>query len=109
MSIWDLKLQDPTTDTLTKATLKVVLYLSESLLQQRAVLLPTVCQVFLETYGVSHSGSIASVELNLEVGDSTVKFSSHWLLHQLNYLPTSLHGVQVCPQEIRHHAVSKRW
>ena len=65
MSIWDLKLQDPTTDTLTKATLKVVLYLSESLLQQRAVLLPTVCQVFLETYGVSHSGSIASVELSV--------------------------------------------
>ena len=46
MSIWDLKLQDHTTDTLTKATLKVVLYLSESPLQQRAVLLPTVCQVF---------------------------------------------------------------
>ena len=55
MSIWDLKLQDPTTDTLTKATLKVVLYLSESLLQQRAVLLPTVCQVFLETYAWSLS------------------------------------------------------
>ena len=83
MSIWDMKLRDPTTDTLTKAMLKVVLYLSESLLQLKAVLLPTVCQVFLETYGVSHSGSIASVELNLEVGDSTVKFSSRWLLHQL--------------------------
>ena len=87
MSIWDLKLQDPTTDTLTKARLKVVLYLSESLLQQRAVLLPTVCQVFLETYGGSHSGSIVSVELNLEVGDS--RFSSRWLLHQLiTYIPT---------------------
>ena len=49
MSIWDLKLQDPTTDTLTTATLKFVLYLSESPLQQRAVLLPTACQVFLET------------------------------------------------------------
>ena len=36
-----------------------------------------------ETYGVSHSGSIASVELNLEVGDSTVKFSSRWMLNQL--------------------------
>ena len=76
MSILDLKLQDPTTDTLTKAMLKVVLYLSESLLQQKAVLLPTVCQVFLETYGVSHSGSIGSVKLSLEMGDSTVKLSS---------------------------------
>ena len=35
------------------------------------------------SYGVSHSGSIASVELNMEVGDSTVKFSSRWMLNQL--------------------------
>ena len=83
MSIWDLKLPRSHNRHTHKATLKVVLYLSDSLLQQGAVLLPTVCQVFLETYGVSHSGSIASVELNLEVGYNTVKFSSRWLLHQL--------------------------
>ena len=83
MSIWDVKLNDPTTDALTKATLTAVLYLSEKFLQQKAVLLPQVYQVFLDAYRVSHSGSIASVELNLEVGDSLVKFSSRWLLHQL--------------------------
>ena len=80
MSIWDVKLNDPTTDALTKATLRAVLYLSEQFLQQKAVLLPQVC---LDAYGVSHSGSIVSVELNPEVGDSLVKFSSRWLLHQL--------------------------
>ena len=40
MSIWDVKLNDPTTDALTKATLTAVLYLSEKFLQQKAVLLP---------------------------------------------------------------------
>ena len=50
LSIWNLKLQDPTTDTLTKATLKVVCtFLRVFLLRQKGVLLPKVCQVFLET------------------------------------------------------------
>ena len=61
---------------LTKATLKAVLYLSENLLQQKAVLLTHVCKVFLDAYEVSHSGSITSIELHLEVNDSTVKLSS---------------------------------
>ena len=46
-------------------------------------MLPWVCTVFLQAYGTSHSGDINLAEVVLEVGDSSVHFSSRWLLHQL--------------------------
>ena len=57
----------------------------EHLLHQKAALLPHVCRVFLESYGVSLGcgSSTTGIDVDLEVGDSTVKFSSRWLLHQL--------------------------
>ena len=77
---WTVTYRDTTTDTLIKSILKAGLVIADHLLQQRAVLLPHISQVFLEAYGVPLLGA---VDLNLEVGDSTIKFSSWWLLHQL--------------------------
>ena len=81
--IWRAKASDKDTDRLTVAVLKAALFVAEQLLQQKAVLLPQASQVFLQAYGVNHTGSIKSVELNLEVGEGTVQFSSRWLLNQL--------------------------
>ena len=77
---WTLIYRDTTTDMLTKSILKAVLVVADHLMQQRAVLLPNISQVFLEEYGGPLMGA---VDLILEVGDCTVKFSSRWLLHQL--------------------------
>ena len=83
IDIWEMKCSDGSCTALTKAVLKAVLHVSEHLLHQKAMLLPDVCHIFLEAFGISHYGSIASVDLHLEVGNSTVRFSSRWLLHQL--------------------------
>ena len=81
--IWIAKVSDEDTDALTRAVLKAALFVANQFLQQKAVLLPWVSHIFLQAYGVDHTGSIMSPELNLEVGESTVKFSSRWLLNQL--------------------------
>ena len=52
---------------------------AKHLLQNKAVLLPWACKVFVETY----TGSVNMVDLHLELGESIVQFSSRWLLHQL--------------------------
>ena len=78
---WEAKAYD--TDQLTKAVLSSVIFVAKYLLLQKALLLPWVCQVFLIAYGIQYTGDIKSVQVTLEVGDSSVKFSSRWLLHQL--------------------------
>ena len=77
---WTVIYRDTTREKLTKSLLKAVLVVADHLLQQRAVLLPHISQVFLEAYGVP---LLDRVDLNLAVGDSSVEFSSKWLLHQL--------------------------
>lgn len=52
MDIWIVKCNEENTDALTRAVLKVVLFVAEQLLQQKAVLLPKACQVFLLACGV---------------------------------------------------------
>ena len=74
---------DNSDDKLTKAILASVLFVGEHLVIEKALLLPQVCRVFLENYGVTLTDGLKSVDLNLEVGDSTVKFSSRWVLNQL--------------------------
>ena len=74
--IWIVKCNDKNTDALTRAVLKVVLFVAEQLLQQKAVLLPKACKVFLQAFGVYHWGSISSLELHLEVGESNA-----WVIH----------------------------
>jgi len=71
------------TDTLTSAILSSVLFVAKHLLPHKAVLLPWVCNVFLQAYGVVCTGDINSRQVVLEVGDRSVQFSSRWLLHQL--------------------------
>jgi len=84
MDTWSVQLAKVTTDAVAKAVLKSVLLVSEHLLHQNAALLPHVCRVFLESYGVSLGcgSSTTGIDVDLEVGDSTVTFSSRWLLHQ---------------------------
>jgi len=59
------------------------LFVAENLIHQKAVLLPWVCQVFLDAYLQVPEGSKSTPSPTLEVGESTVKFSSRWLLNQL--------------------------
>ena len=80
---WEAIKKDYNTDQLTKAVLSSVIFVAKYLLLQKALLLPWVCQVFLSAYGIQYTGDIKSVQVILEVGDSSVKFSSRWLLHQL--------------------------
>ena len=68
---WEVKAYD--TDQLTKAVLSSVIFVAKYLLLQKALLL----QVFLIAYGIQYTGDIKSVQVTLEVGDSSVKFSSH--------------------------------
>ena len=56
-----------------------MLHVAIELLQERALLLPQVCTVFLSKCGAVSNPS----QLYLEVGDSEVQFSSRGLLHQL--------------------------
>jgi len=67
MEIWTAKGGDKDTDTLTRAVLKAALFVAEQ----------------GQAYQLHRTGSIKSAEFNLEVGESTVKFSSRWLLNQL--------------------------
>ena len=80
---WEATKKAHNTDQLTKAVLSSVIFVAQYLLLQKAILLPWVCQVFLTAYGIQYTGDIKSVQVTLEVGDSSVKFSSCWLLHQL--------------------------
>ena len=69
-------------DKLTKAILSSVVFVAKYLLAQKAVLLPWACHVFLQVYNVQYT-DIKSVQVSLELKDSSVQFSSRWLLHQL--------------------------
>lgn len=80
---WEDSVKSPNNNKLTKAILASVIFVAWHLLPQKAVLLPRVCQVFLETYGVQSEGDIKSIQVTLEVEESSVMFSSRWLLHQL--------------------------
>ena len=78
---WEITKDNTSTDQLTKAILSSVIYVAKSLLLQKALLLPWVCEVFLNAYGFQSTDGIKSIIL--EVGDSNVQYSSWWLLHQL--------------------------
>lgn len=80
---WRLNLESEELDSLLAAVLKTVQHVANNLLQERALLLPLVCLVFLKMYGVHHADSIQSLNLEIDTGKSRVKFSSRWLLNQL--------------------------
>ena len=78
INTWKQQLQN-CEDTLTIALLTAVLLVTIELLQERTLLLPQACTMFLSKYGAVNNPS----QLYLEVEDSEVQFSSRWLLHQL--------------------------
>ena len=78
---WEVTIRRHNDDELTNAILTSVIFVAQSLLSQKAVLLPWVCQVFLEACGVQCSEEVKSVYL--EEGDRKIQFSSRWLLDHL--------------------------
>ena len=80
---WEATKEDSKTDHLTKAIVSSVIYVAQHLLVQKALLLPWVCQVFLNVYGIQPPEDTNTVQVTLDVGDSSVQFTSCWLLHQL--------------------------
>ena len=61
--------------------MSAVLCVAENLIQQKAVL-PWGCQIFLQAYCNDQTGSTPT-QLTLEVGESSVRFTSQWLRNQL--------------------------
>ena len=82
INAWTTNLNDEHKITLTKSIFSAALFVAEYLKQQKAVLLPWICQVFQSTHCATSSSDLAST-LVLEVGDSNVNFSARWLLNQL--------------------------
>ena len=68
---------------LTKSVLETILHIANYFQRNRAELLPHVCRFFLKTYFGSDDIP-ESPEQILENKEGTIKFTSRWLLHQLN-------------------------
>ena len=83
IELWTTTINNDDIDALTRSVLAAVLYVAKQLLQNKAVLLPWVCHVFLQAYGYGDTGEINSSNLYIEIGEGNVQFSSRWLLHQL--------------------------
>ena len=73
---WKQMITDDDIDAVTKATLHAVLYVAENIMHQRAVLLPSVSQVFLAAYTSDDTGDKDMLE-------GTIKYSTRWLLNQI--------------------------
>ena len=76
IEVWEATSNANNTDKLTKAVLSSVLFFAKHLLAQKAVLLPWACHVFLQAYGVQCISDIKSVQVNLEMVECNVQFSS---------------------------------
>ena len=68
-----------TTEEPTRSTLHTVITVANYLLQNRALLLPVSSKLFISSY----SSDSSQTDINLDLGDYTIKFSSRWLLNQL--------------------------
>ena len=70
-------------EMLTRAVLTAVILVGEHLHKNKALLLPQVSRVFVEAYGICTDAytNINSLDLTLELGSSTVKFFSRWVLN----------------------------
>lgn len=85
---WKDTCADTSTDKLTRSILSTVIIVAEHILDEKAVLLPQISQTFLEIHEIPPTRTA-----NLEVGDTNIKFTSKWLLHQLLLY---LHPYMVC-------------
>ena len=68
-------------DKVTKAVAYTARFVAGSLLQNKALLLPSVSRLFIEQYYGADCTDVHSIRI--EVGDGFVMYSSRWLLHQL--------------------------
>ena len=81
IGVWE-QAQKDAESLLTKAVLEAVIIVAKSFLQNKAFRLSSVCNIFLEAYtGEMAFDSILSLDVTIETGDSTIKFTSCWLLH----------------------------
>ena len=80
-------------DGLENAIAKTAMYVGQHLLSQKALLLPQVSIIFLQEYGIPVSDASS---LEIETGEYTVKYSSRWLLSQMNNSPRSTCTIQMC-------------
>ena len=82
LKVWKTIIDSTDTGLLTNAILSAVLFVAENLIQQKAVIFPWACQVFLHIYCNDQPCSMP-IQLTLEVGENNVRFTSQWLLNQL--------------------------
>ena len=67
---------------MTNSILESVLFVAKHLLEDKALQLTTVASVFIESYtGEKVNNMLESIEI--EMGNSKIKFSNRWLLNQL--------------------------
>ena len=82
IDIWGLAEVENCDDKVTNSILESVLFVAKHLLEDKALLLTTVASVFIESYtGEKVNNMLESIEI--EMGNSTIKFSNRWLLNQL--------------------------
>ena len=94
---WRVKCLEAGTDLVTRAVLTTVLFVADHISHQRAILLPQASRLFEDMY-IASSGDGSTEQISLEVGDSSIQFSSRWLLHQLiMYLEPHMSYKQVHP------------
>ena len=82
IDIWALAQVENCDDKVTNSILESVLFVAKHLLEDKALLLTTVASIFIESYtGEKVNNMLESTEI--EMGNSTIKFSNRWLLNQL--------------------------
>ena len=81
IQIWEITLSNETSEH-TAAVLHSVLFVANLFLNNRAVLLPQVCRVFLQKYFTSDD-TLENTEHISENNEGTIKFTSRWMLNQL--------------------------
>ena len=82
ITLWKMKLEElDDTDELTKAILTTVIFVATKFEQDKAILLPRVTSFFLANYSPAKGNE--DIQLEIELNDGSIKFSSRWLLHRL--------------------------
>lgn len=81
---WLQEQNDINTSEVTKSVLEAVVFVANHLRQDKALLLSAASTVFAEHYTrETLTCSISSLSLTIETEESTLKFSSRWLLNNL--------------------------
>ncbi len=83
ISVWTGRVYNNTSEP-TKSILYTVITVANHLLQNRAILLPVLAsKIFISSYSQSDDLSPSVIDIDLDLGEYSIKFTSNWLLHQL--------------------------